>query len=711
MLKNVRSAVKGQKKIIFIFFLTIFLPSVVLSVFGVRAIRSERFRLARQAERAYRRTADMLMSAIDARLKDLESRLRELRESDAFVRGSREEMGRLIKSSLSDQLFLDQVFLAERGEPPWFPFFQPVRNHSGSLMSSLPDPISRKLRIAETLEFKTGDLAEAAAHYQALSHAPCGRAFTGRMLVGRSRCLFNLAEYAEALEGYQNVSDEYGDCLSLNGMPLAVGCELQAVRCRLELGDRKGALRGALDLFKDIVWIRWPLTEAQFKTYTSLVEQTVREISSGLESEDDLSAFSDEWISLTGDLQKKLLQWEDIRVIEMDVLPELFRMSKSIPSSAAPLRLCRSNGSHTHLVTALPLMESPSRMQSGLLGISVDMSMLREKFIPQVLKNAGFDEPDSVLIADLNGRSVYGRQRNPGARSAFTGIFAGDLPPLTVRIFPSNDSAADSLDLRKNFYLWTILTLMVALIFGTLVISRAIAQETAFLNMKSDFVASVSHEFKSPLTSIKSLSGRLRAGAVLDEDRKRQYFEVMERDADRLMRLVGNILDFSKIEEGRREFEFVKTDVKALLTEELEAFKESEATEGIKISADLGGDIPEIRADKDALSRAIQNLLDNALKFSFGKEEIRVSLSKDEEHVHISVTDRGIGIPRREQERIFEKFYQGRRSSHASARGTGLGLTLVKHTAEAHGGRIRVKSRAGEGSTFVISLPVDNRER
>jgi signal transduction histidine kinase len=177
-----------------------------------------------------------------------------------------------------------------------------------------------------------------------------------------------------------------------------------------------------------------------------------------------------------------------------------------------------------------------------------------------------------------------------------------------------------------------------------------------------------------------------------------------------LARLVTNILDFSKIEEGKREYEFQKTDLGKLVTQNIEDFQSEEIATGVKIQTRLADDIPLLDVDKDALTQALNNLMENAVKFSPDRKEIDIILEKDDTNIIIEIKDKGIGIPIGELDKIFDKFYQGRNEVRKAAKGTGLGLTLVKHTVEAHGGRIDVGSRVGEGSSFSIILPIQKQK-
>jgi signal transduction histidine kinase len=228
------------------------------------------------------------------------------------------------------------------------------------------------------------------------------------------------------------------------------------------------------------------------------------------------------------------------------------------------------------------------------------------------------------------------------------------------------------------------------------------------IKIKSDFVSSVSHEIKTPLTSIKALIERLQEGKIKQADKLSQYFSIIAQDTEKLSRLVKNILDFSKIEEGRKEYDFVETDMTSWLSEQLEMARKSYADE-IPLDVKIAEGLPRLAIDQDALSRALINLIDNAFKFSPDRGEIQFRARPDGEGIIMEVIDQGIGIPRDELDKIFEKFYQGKNALDVSAKGTGLGLTLVKHTVEAHGGRITVESQPGRGARFSLTLPLRKR--
>jgi signal transduction histidine kinase len=226
------------------------------------------------------------------------------------------------------------------------------------------------------------------------------------------------------------------------------------------------------------------------------------------------------------------------------------------------------------------------------------------------------------------------------------------------------------------------------------------------LKIKSDFVSSVSHEFKTPLTSMKALTERLETGKVTQPAKMKQYISIISHDIDRLIRLVSNILNFSNIEEGKKVYKKEETDIAIWLKEIINNYKKESIESGINISGEIEDNLPVLYIDKDAMSQAIFNLLDNAVKFSQGEKMVRVTVEKNESSITIKIKDKGIGIETDEKVKIFEKFYRGRSAVTYYIKGTGLGLALVKYAVEAHNGQIEVESEPGWSTVFKITLPV-----
>ena len=233
-----------------------------------------------------------------------------------------------------------------------------------------------------------------------------------------------------------------------------------------------------------------------------------------------------------------------------------------------------------------------------------------------------------------------------------------------------------------------------------------VRRELRLSRLKGDFVTNVSHELKTPLALIRLYAETLELRRVPSEERKGEYYRVIGKESRRLTQLINNILDFSRIEAGRREYRMAPSDIGAVVRDVVESYRFAIEKLGFSLELSVGDELPPLELDPEAISQAVINLLNNSIKYSSEQKSIKVSVRRELDRVLLSVSDRGIGIPRSEHRRIFEKFYRVETSLVHTTKGSGLGLALVQHITEAHGGRVELASAPGEGSTFTLSLPV-----
>jgi signal transduction histidine kinase len=226
--------------------------------------------------------------------------------------------------------------------------------------------------------------------------------------------------------------------------------------------------------------------------------------------------------------------------------------------------------------------------------------------------------------------------------------------------------------------------------------------------MRSQFVSSVSHELRTPLTAIRMFAETLRMGRSRDERTREEYLETIVNESERLTRLVDNVLDFSRIERGKKTYSMKPAPLEDVVRNAARAVQYPLAQQGFRLNTSVDDGLPPIKADADGLQQAILNLLTNAMKYSGDSREIELRLRRVRGMASIEVTDHGIGIPADEQERIFDKFYRVSTRENQLLPGTGLGLTLVRHVVDAHGGVVKVESAPGRGSTFSIHLPLED---
>jgi len=242
---------------------------------------------------------------------------------------------------------------------------------------------------------------------------------------------------------------------------------------------------------------------------------------------------------------------------------------------------------------------------------------------------------------------------------------------------------------------------------GAVAVLFDITELKKYDELRKEFVANVSHELKTPLTSIKGYIETLRDGAIEDRENSRRFLEIISVQAERLSLLIEDLLVLSKLERHAEKIDRSNVDLKDLMQEILLSFRHQIQAKSHSINNLLPGDLPVVKADKKKIAQALSNLIDNAVKFTPESGTITISSSLEEKgSVRISIADTGIGIPAEDLGRIFERFYRVDKDRSRELGGTGLGLSIVKHIIEAHGGNVGVKSEPGKGSTFWFTLPV-----
>jgi len=312
-----------------------------------------------------------------------------------------------------------------------------------------------------------------------------------------------------------------------------------------------------------------------------------------------------------------------------------------------------------------------------------------------------------LAVLDAQGDLLYVSRPIERTTRVLTVAFGEALPTWRVALYQPPDISSRG-DVRRQAMLFTaaFALLLVVIALGLVATYRLLQRETEMARLKSDFVANVSHDLKTPLSLIRMFGETLQLGRVPDEATRREYYAVITRESERLTRLIDNVLDFSRIEGSGQRYDIGAHPVEPLIHEVLDAFRYPLAQRGFKLDVAVAPDLPEALMDPEAIKQALANLVDNALKYSTERRRLGLSARREGSWVVIEVADEGIGIPAGELERIFEKFYRIGRSETQGTRGSGVGLALVKHIAEAHGGRVSAESRPGQGSRFSLYLPI-----
>jgi signal transduction histidine kinase len=351
----------------------------------------------------------------------------------------------------------------------------------------------------------------------------------------------------------------------------------------------------------------------------------------------------------------------------------------------------------------------------ALAGFVYDTDYLSDKFFPQALNEVlpsqnGNDtsHPQPVIMVRTAkdhspfASSICWDGGSPEVERSFDGVFPGMI--LGIKLRGTTIANISYHFVRTAFLILGALSLLMG--GGMLLAYRNVARELALAKLKSDFVSNVSHELRTPLALIRLYAETLELGRISNLGKRQEYYEIIRKESERLTSLINNILDFSRIESGKKEYSFRETDVADLVRSTLESYRFEIEQNGFQFEQKIDNDLPQVYVDREAISRSLLNLVNNAVKYSGTEKYLGVNLYRHNGGVNLEVVDHGIGISAKEQPKIFEKFYRVSDPLLHDTKGSGLGLSLVRHVVQAHGGEVAVESEPGHGSKFIITLPV-----
>jgi len=386
------------------------------------------------------------------------------------------------------------------------------------------------------------------------------------------------------------------------------------------------------------------------------------------------------------------------------------------PYLGDPYMTMRNGKQVYEAIIFFPLKEN----SSAIGGVVFDPDYLQEKFFPDMMNNM-MAENEAEAKTSNNGHSEAVMMIHPNREPtpiATCSDWDGGTPEMERKLeaaFPglilamkfkgTTVEAIGEKFLRTSFLVLGGLSLLLAA--GMVFTYRGVNKEMELAKIKSDFVSNVSHELRTPLALIRLYAETLELGRVPHKDKQQEYYCTIRKESERLTALINNILDFSRIEAGRKEYDFRETNLPELVRTTLEAYRYQIEQQGFRFEEKIAEDIPTVLVDREAIARSLLNLVNNAIKYSGENDRyLGVKLQRSNGTVNLVVEDHGIGIPREEQSKIFEKFYRVCDPLVHNTKGSGLGLCLVRHIAQAHGGNVSVESAPGKGSRFSLSLPV-----
>jgi signal transduction histidine kinase len=374
------------------------------------------------------------------------------------------------------------------------------------------------------------------------------------------------------------------------------------------------------------------------------------------------------------------------------------------------------SGNTAQFFVLLPLARPDGQGQIGFKGITLRNSFIRERLLPQTISEvlqrvdaARYNTTPVISVRDETDSEIYTSRRGSTSREIsmpFSPVFR--QWKLGIGYSDTTVAALARSQFRQNLLL--IVLGLALLVLGLAVALRATSRELKLVEAKETFVSNVSHELKTPLALIRLFAETLEMGRVSNDEEMRVYGRIINRESNRLTQLINNILDFSRIEAGRRKYQFVETNIAEVIEEALQSCEYQLQSAGFDVTTGIQSELPPVLIDREAITQAVQNLLNNAMKYSTDVKRIEVRVERRGETLAVEIADCGVGIPRSEHRKIFEKFYRISIGTVHDTKGSGLGLAIVRHIVEAHHGEILVASAPGKGSRFTMLLPIARSE-
>ena len=335
---------------------------------------------------------------------------------------------------------------------------------------------------------------------------------------------------------------------------------------------------------------------------------------------------------------------------------------------------------------------------TGTRALVVTQQFVREQWMSKA-QDVARVERVALSLAGIGGDSQASSAASVHREARDTGF------PWDFRIDRVAAGASEPMSSRRSLLILGLVILMTMAVASSALIARAVHREIAVARMQSDFVNAVSHEFRTPLTTLRQFTEMLREGHVADEERRQLCYDAQSRATSRLTNLVESVLDFGRMEAGKQPYRFETVSCSDVVRPVVDDFQREIEASGYRIRFQADESI-EVDADAEALGRALRNLLENAVKYSPNERTVEVDVSRLADTVAIAVRDRGIGVAPDERRAIFNQFHRGAEARTRGIAGTGIGLAMVEHIVRAHKGHVSVDSEQGKGSTFTIVLPV-----
>jgi signal transduction histidine kinase len=693
----------------------IILPSGILGFLSWRAIQRERTFSEERLRQSYQHYARLAAREVDKELRDVEARWELVLEG---VAGTNEgaRAGALLDAAAADPMIASTFVIASPGHV------------THPTLQGAPD--STRLRQLETgaeaheraifeqlvtrgeeLEYHDRRLESAIASYREVSARVSSPQLRAIAESYAGRALIKNGDWADARATFERLLAEHPEERDLHRMYLRFLAQYQIAVAEEAMGRDAQSIETLLGLGRDLVARSDAIQSMQYDYYMELVQGLASRLTSSPHLK-AASGYRQAFGALKEQGKKRVSQRYFLELLNAKLEETVIRRRHFSPR----LRYLSDRAEGEPFLLVYRGLPDPAGVYvSGLVAAQIDLDRLTARLFPNILRNLQGDEIGLAIVNAENG-AVLGADPASVEHAA--------VQPLTepfdfwqVAVVPHDvPGALRRLDFTSTLWLWLVCLLLLAILYGAFLFIRRARRQAYLSRAQTTFVSNVSHELRTPLASIKMFAELLEM--QMDGERATrespgvagQYLATIRSECDRLGRLIENVLDFSRMEHQTRRYRFEEHDLGEILRRTVESFRPHAEAHGFVLELRLEDDLPDVMVDADAIAQVLLNLLGNAVQYSDAVRHIDVSARLEDRAVAIDVADRGIGIAPDDLPHVFEKFFSGRRRMDSGQQsGLGLGLTLARSIAQAHGGDVLVRSVLGEGSTFTVTLPVAER--
>jgi signal transduction histidine kinase/tetratricopeptide (TPR) repeat protein len=688
-----------RNRIIIYYLLAIVVPSIVLGMLAFRGVKNDQALVEREQRRALQSAGRQINDSLDAILKQIEINFLSLPDSLAIPENITFSDSNLFSFVNSYPIATGVFYISERNEVAVLNnnlLYVPDKSLD-FLKGREPGQFRTILEYGWQMEFVRKEYLTAIDYYRKAMPDVGSDQDRAEIYNAIARLQKKLGRFDEALSTYSILINNYSDFYIQNNIPLGMAAMFESGNLYLQIQDIGQCLEIVDELLVNLEGSRWPIN---YPTYANIISKITEMIGT---------------IRETTEIEDSLFKKPEAILEKLSLLEDRTAYLLTIPELAGAINSAKSSGSN--IINNRLLLEregqfyfiflSPS-MEKGQWGIVYNQEkFLYEKVYPYVMDIAGGVAISWKLINNYGKQLIISKNFQPDGNPV-NYSFSSALPPWTLVFYPKEGGLLASL-VRSGqgifFYIFLLIVIILGLgLFFTLYVTN---NELSLAKMRSNFITTVTHEFKSPLTSIRQMAEMLEGGRVPSRERQQKYFGAMVQESERLSHLIDNILDFSRMEAGMKEFHFEKDNLACMTEEMVQSFQSHLADKGFQIDFKSQESIPDSFFDRNAIKQVIQNLMDNACKYSGNSKKIEVKVASSESDVTLSVRDFGIGIRKDEQDKIFSQFYRAGDELSQQVKGSGIGLTIVKQIVDAHKGHIILMSEPGNGSEFRIVLPLE----